>query len=63
MLAFNWWMLGTPLKLGYADAVAVIGTSGHEQIGLNSDGFFGITAPTLDAAVRSAARRPRACSC
>jgi hypothetical protein len=50
-LVFNWWALGSPLKLGYADAVAVIGTSGHEQIGLNSDGFFGITRPHLDATI------------
>jgi hypothetical protein len=50
-LAFNWWALGSPLKLGYSQAVAVIGVSGHEQIGLNSDGFFGITLPRLDSAV------------
>jgi hypothetical protein len=50
-LIFNWWALGSPLKLGYADAVAVIGTSGHAEIGLNSDGFFGITLPSLNAAV------------
>jgi hypothetical protein len=48
---FNWWAFGSPLKLGYSDAVAVIGVSGHQQIGLNSDGFFGITSPRLDAAV------------
>jgi hypothetical protein len=50
-LVFNWWALGSPLKLGYSDAVAVIGVSGHQQIGLNSDGFFGITVPSLNAAV------------
>lgn len=48
---FNWWAFGSPLKLGYADAVAVIGVSGHEEIGLNSDGFFGITVPDPSAAV------------
>ena len=29
-------------------AVAVLGTSGHASLGLNSDGFFGITLPRLD---------------
>ena len=50
MLAFNTWMLGAPWKLGYRDAVAEIGVSGHAEIGLNDDGFFGITLPRLDAA-------------
>ena len=49
-LAFNTWTLGSPLKLAYSHAVAVIGSSGHASIGLNSDGFFGITLPRLDAA-------------
>jgi hypothetical protein len=49
-LAFNEWALGSPLKLAYSDAVAVIGQSGHAVLGLNDDGFFGITAPTLDSA-------------
>ncbi len=49
-LIFNSWAFGSPFKLGYADAVAVIGVSGHEQIGLNSAGFFGITLPSFNAA-------------
>jgi hypothetical protein len=50
-LAFNWWMLGSPFRLAYGDAVAEIGRSGHAEIGLNDDGFFGITLPRLDAAI------------
>ncbi|MFL5871522.1 MAG: hypothetical protein ACJ75R_10595 [Solirubrobacterales bacterium] len=49
-LAFNWWTLGSPFKLAYSSAVATIGVSGHASLGLNSAGFFGITAPRLDAA-------------
>jgi hypothetical protein len=49
-LAFNAWALGSPLQLAYSDAVAVLGRSGHAVLGLNDDGFFGITAPTLDSA-------------
>jgi hypothetical protein len=51
MLAFNTWAFGNPLKLAYSDAVAFPGRSGHDVLGLNSDGFFGITAPKLNSAV------------
>jgi hypothetical protein len=51
VLAYNAWTLGSPFKLAYGDAVSVIGSSGHEQVGLNDDGFFGITLPRLDAAI------------
>ncbi len=50
MLAFNTWAFGNPLKLAYSDAVAFPGRSGHDVLGLNSDGFFGITAPRFDSA-------------
>jgi hypothetical protein len=51
MLAFNTWAFGNPLKLAYGDAVAFPGVSGHDLLGLNSHGFFGITAPRFDSAV------------
>jgi hypothetical protein len=51
MLAFNFWAFGSPLKLAYGDAVAFPGVTGHDVLGLNSHGFFGITAPRLDSAV------------
>ncbi|MGA8218658.1 MAG: hypothetical protein WB771_08840 [Solirubrobacterales bacterium] len=51
MLAFNYWAFGGPLKLAYSDAVAFPGVSGHDVLGLNSQGFFGITAPRFDSAV------------
>jgi hypothetical protein len=50
MLAFNTWAFGNPLKLAYGDAVAFPGRSGHDVLGLNSHGFFGITAPRFDSA-------------
>jgi hypothetical protein len=50
-LAFNAWALGSPFEFAYGAAVDVPGFSGHERLGLNDDGFFGITAPRLDAAV------------
>jgi hypothetical protein len=51
MLAFNYWAFGNPLKLAYGYAVAFPGVSGHDLLGLNSHGFFGITAPRFDSAV------------
>jgi hypothetical protein len=51
VFAYNLWTLGSPLQFAYSDAVSVIGRSGHAQVGLNDDGFFGITLPRFDAAV------------
>ena len=51
VFAYNWWTLGSPLQFAYGDAVATIGGSGHAEVGLNDDGFFGITFPRPDAAV------------
>jgi len=51
MLAFNTWAFGNPLKLAYGDAVAFPGVSGHDVLGLNSHGFFGITMPRYESAV------------
>jgi hypothetical protein len=50
-LAFNTWALGAPFELAYSEAVAELGRTGHEELGLNSDGFFGITLPRADAAI------------
>ena len=50
-LLYNLWSLGSPLRFAYSHAVAVQGRSGHEELGLNSAGFFGITRPRPDAAL------------
>ncbi len=50
LLAYQWWAFGSPLHLAYANAVAETGFSGHDELGLNDGGFFGITVPRpLDA--------------
>jgi hypothetical protein len=51
MLAFNLWAFGNPFKLAYGYAVDFPGLSGHDVLGLNSAGFFGITVPRLDSGV------------
>jgi hypothetical protein len=50
-LLYNLWSLGSPLRFAYSHAVAVPGRSGHAVLGLNSSGFFGITAPRPGAAI------------
>ncbi|MEA2154962.1 MAG: hypothetical protein QOE11_1102 [Solirubrobacteraceae bacterium] len=47
LLAYQWWAFGSPLHMGYANAVAQTGLNGHAVLGLNDGGFFGVTAPRL----------------
>ena len=49
-LLYNWWSLGSPLRFAYSDAVAVPGYTGHDELGLNDDGLFGITLPRPESA-------------
>ncbi|HEX8159065.1 MAG TPA: hypothetical protein VF526_16900 [Solirubrobacteraceae bacterium] len=47
LLAYQWLAFGSPLHMSYANAVADTGFSGHDVLGLNDGGFFGITAPRI----------------
>ena len=49
-LIYNLWSLGSPLKFAYGDAVVTQGATGHAELGLNDDGFFGITFPRPESA-------------
>lgn len=51
VFAFNQWAFGSPFAFAYGDAVSVQGLTGHAELGLNDDGFFGITAPEPGAAL------------
>lgn len=42
---YNLWAFGSPTKMSYSGAVAVQGRTGHDRIGLNDSGFFGIGIP------------------
>jgi hypothetical protein len=46
---YSWWVFGNPLHSTYAGAVAYAGTSGHDVLGANAAGFFGITRPHVHA--------------
>jgi hypothetical protein len=47
LLAYNVWAFGSVSHFSYSDAIRIPGGSGHDVLGLNSGGFFGIGAPTL----------------
>jgi len=51
LAAYNWWAFGSPLTNGYSNAVKELGTTGHDVIGANGQGFFGLTYPHLHAAL------------
>ena len=46
LLAFNTWAFGSPFSLAYVNAVIEPGVSGHDVIGANSSGFFGVGVPS-----------------
>jgi hypothetical protein len=45
LAVFNWLVFGTVWHLSYQDAVRVPGRTGHDVVGANTGGFFGIGAP------------------
>jgi hypothetical protein len=51
LLAYQWWAFGSPLHTSYVGAVAKTGYTGHDVLGLNDDGVFGITAPRFGDAL------------
>ena len=50
LLAFNAWAFASPLDLSYENAVIEPGETGHDVIGANEEGFFGVTFPSLRSA-------------
>ena len=51
LAAFDTWAFGNPFHLSYENAVRVTGKSGHDVLGANSSGFFGIGVPSLRTAL------------
>jgi hypothetical protein len=47
--AYTWWAYGSPKASTYAGAISVPGRTGHDVLGWNSTGFFGITHPDFHA--------------
>lgn len=51
LLMYNLWAFGSVSHFSYADAVKVQGRTGHDVLGLNNSGFFGIGVPKPGAAL------------
>lgn len=49
LLAFDAWAFGSPFRLPYTNAVLEPGATGHDVVGANAGGFFGVGAPKLHA--------------
>jgi len=50
LAAFNTWAFGSPFELSYENAVIDPGASGHDVVGANDEGLFGLTVPSLRSA-------------
>jgi hypothetical protein len=51
LFAYHWLVYGSPLHSPYDDVVAVAGTSGHDVVGSNGEGFLGVTWPRFSDVV------------
>ena len=45
LLLYDWWAFGSPFHLSYADAIVRPGVSGHDVLGANAQGLFGVSTP------------------
>jgi hypothetical protein len=51
LFAYNWWAFGSATHFPYEDAVLQGGRTGHDVLGANSQGLFGVGAPSFPRAV------------
>ena len=51
LIAYQWVVYDSPFHTPYDDVVAVAGTSGHDVVGSNGEGFLGVTTPRFSDAV------------
>ena len=51
LLWFNTWAFGSPLRMSYSHAVKELGASGHDVLGANDQGLYGITHPDIGALI------------
>jgi hypothetical protein len=51
LVIYNVWAFGSPTHSSYKGAVAIQGDTGHDVVGLNDGGFFGIEMPDPQIAI------------
>ena len=47
LLVYDVWLFGSPFHLSYAEVIVRGGTTGHDVVGDNGAGFFGVAPPSL----------------
>ena len=52
LLLFDLWAFGSPIHLSYVGAVLIPGITGHDVLGANSVGFYGVTWPSFSGALQ-----------
>ena len=52
LLVFDHWAFGSVGHTPYSDTVAISGDTGHDQLGANTNGFFGILLPSANVGAR-----------
>jgi hypothetical protein len=45
LLIYDWWAFGSPFHLSYANAIVRPGVTGHDVLGANAQGLFGVSTP------------------
>lgn len=45
LLLYDWWAFGSPFHLSYSDAIVQPGLTGHDVLGANDKGLFGVSTP------------------
>ena len=51
LLLYDLWAFGSPFHLSYADAIARRGVTGHDVLGQNAPGLFGVSTPNRGVAM------------
>jgi hypothetical protein len=52
LLLYDWWAFGSPFHLSYANAIVTPGVSGHDVLGANVQGLFGVSTPHRGVALQ-----------
>jgi hypothetical protein len=51
LLLYDWWAFGSAFHLSYRDAIEVTGVTGHDVLGANDRGLFGVSTPDRGVAM------------
>lgn len=52
LLLYDWWAFGAPFHLSYSNAIVQPGITGHDVLGANETGLFGVSTPQRGVAAQ-----------